>query len=261
MPTGGSISEDYSISDARTGVVRVSRLRLTGWGDAPSATKGLMTFSDQGRLWFKYTSASTLLEVFRRPSMLSGDLVANDTAVASGKATLVEGISSGISGTLDIDNGTPGTNPTGDATLDVVVSYGDEDELEQELQGVASMLTAGKWGGEDIRFEALLKRAKRKLDRWIVQNYEVRLRQDDYGRIVLAHIVNQTDFARCHALIAAHMAVSGRSGFVEAAQDKAAQYLNLAQEEFKNINPVFDYERDLQPDNRAQPGVMPIWRA
>lgn len=261
MAVGANISEDYSISDARTGVVRVSRLRLTGWGDAPTASAGLLSFSDQGRLWFKYTLATTLLEVFRRSTMLAGDLVANDAAVADGKATLVEQSSSGLTGTLDIDNGTPGTNPAVDATLDAVVSYCDEKELATVLDGLDGYLKSGKWNGEDVRFEALLKRAKRKVDKWIVENHDPRMRVDTWGRVTTAHLVNQMDFARCQALVAASFATEQRSGFVEGNQDTADRLLTKAADEFADINPVWDYERDLSPDNRTVPGLTTVRRA
>lgn len=262
MATGANLGETYSISEPRTGSARVSRIVLTGHGAAPSAAAGLRTFSDDGRLWGRYTNSSTLLELFRRPTMLSGDRVAYTSAVVSGgKATLVQDNSSGISGTCDIDNGTPGTNPTADSTFDLIVSYADEQDIFDELDAAESLLVAGKWQGRGTRFEALLDKAKKELDAWIVHTFAPRLKLDDWGRWRLANLVNQRDLARIHALIACHMAVTGRSGFADGALDKAAFYLDLARQSFKTFNPVFDYERDLTPNDRAVPGVITVRRS
>lgn len=256
MTTGANISEDYSISDARSGSIRVSRLVLTGWGDAPSASAGLLSFSDGGRLWAKYTSSSALLELFSRSTMLSGDRVAyTNSAVASGKADLVEDNSSGISGSCDVDNGTPGTNPTENATFDIVVSYADENDIADVLDGYASYLpTSGN------RFERALNLAKNELDQWIVRSFQKRLRLDTWGRWLLAHIVNTRDLKRAQALLVAHMETLKRKGNIDT-EERAEYYLAKAREAFANFTPVIDYERDIAPDNRETPGVIRLGRA
>ena len=264
MATGANISEDYSISDARTGSIRVSRLVLSGHGAAPSASAGLKAWSDHGRLWgvFTYASANSgNLSLLRRTADGGTDEVCSGT-VANGKVELAADNTSGISGTADVDDGTPGTNPSADATFDVVVSYDcDEIDLFEELDAAESLLESGTWQGAGTRFEKLLNKAKRKLDQWIIASHLPRIRLDEYGRYLLAHLVNISDLTRCQALLAAHMATLGRAGFIDQAIDRAAFYLEAARDEFKTFTPVFDYERDGQPDNRALPGVIRLERS
>ncbi|MFN3335605.1 MAG: hypothetical protein ACK47M_24165 [Caldilinea sp.] len=174
--------------------------------------------------------------------------------------TLADDNGSGITGTCDIDDGTPGVNPSLDSALDLVVSYADEKALASVLNGAESYLTGGTWQGQGVRFEKLLEEAKQKLDAWLIGAFHPRMRVDAYGRYLLAHIVNHGDLKRCHALIAAHMAVLGRGGFVDGAEERATALLNFAREEFRVFAPVFDYERDLSPDARRVPNVVRLWR-
>lgn len=256
MPTGAINSEDYSISDARTGSIRLSRLVLTGWGAAPTSSVGLFTWSDQGRMWGVYTASSADLSFYRRSTAGSADKVCSGT-VSSGTVTLAQANSSGISGTADVDNGTPGTNPTEDSTFDVVVSYCDERELFTAHDAIESYLESGSWQGEGTRFEALLIKAKRILDQWMVNQHNSLLVIDKWQRYMLAHIVNQQDIARTQALVACHLAIMGRSGFIDGADLKAETYMNLARQAFKAFTPAIDYQRNMSRDYRVQyPGSI-----
>lgn len=254
MTTGANISEDYSISDARSGSIRVSRLVLTGWGDAPSASAGLLTFSDGGRLWGVYTASTADFSLLRRSADGGTDEVCSGT-VANGKVTLTEDNSSGISGSCDVDNGTPGTNPTENATFDIVVSYADENDIADVLDGYASYLPSS-----GNRFERALNLAKNELDQWIVRSFQKRLRLDTWGRWLLAHIVNTRDLKRAQALLVAHMETLKRKGNIDT-EERAEYYLAKAREAFANFTPVIDYERDIAPDNRETPGVIRLGRA
>lgn len=260
MATGANISEDYSISDARSGAIRVSRLALTGWGAAPTSSAGIKAWSDGGRMWGVFTASTNDFSLYRRSTAGSGDKVCSGT-VSNGKVTLSAANTSGITGRADVDNGTPGTNPTEDSTFDVVASYDcDEINLFEELDAAESLLESGTWQGAGTRFEKLLNKAKRKLDQWIISNHLTRVRTDGYGRYMLAHLVNLGDLTRCQALLAAYMATLGRAGFVDQAIDRSAFYLEQAQEEFRHFTPIFDYDRDLTPDDKGVPGVIRLGR-
>jgi hypothetical protein len=259
MATGAINGEIYSLSDARTGAILVSRLVLTGWGTAAST---LATWTDKGRLWGVFDSATNDFSLRRRPpGVYAGtDEVCSGT-VSGGKVTLSADNSSGITGSADVDDGTPGTNPTEDSTFDVIVSYADENDLIVALDGASSFLDSNsKYQAQDVRFERLLKDAKRKLDSWLFKAYEHRLRYDDYGRPLLAHISNVGDLARCHALIAAYMAQLSRAGQDEVFRTHALSLLKDAEREFEETHILFDYERDRSTDAQDL-GVNRVHRA
>lgn len=258
MTSMANISEAYSLSDCRSGRARVSRLVLTGWAATPTASAGLKAWSDDGRMWI--VIAGTDFSVRRRgPGVYAGtDEVCSGT-ISGGKVALAADNTSGITGSADVDNGTPGTNPDEDATLDVVVGYADENDLLRVERNAISLLNSGVYpsGGSATRFEALLIDAKRKLDKWILAQAEGEIRYDEWGRPLLAHIVRTGDFARCQALIAMHMATLGRG---EEFADRAVRYLELAREEFKGISIQFDYERDGKADQNLRSGMIKLYR-
>lgn len=263
MATGAINTEDYSLSEARTGTIRVSRIVLTGWGAAPTASAGLMTFSDHGRLWGVYTASSGDLSLYRRSTAGSGDKVCSGT-VSSGVVTLSAANTSGITGTADVDNGTPGTNPDANATFDLIVSYADETDVKRVHAAFDSFLTgtpATYMGLGLTRHEHVLLESKRELDRWIKARHESRLRYDTWGRPLLAHIAQQRDFARCQALIAAYMAAQMRAGLNPQYQELAAFYSKSAWEEFSRISIAFDYERDTRIDDTGKGATLRVFRA
>lgn len=258
MTSIANISEAYSLSECRSGRARVSRLVLTGWAATPSASAGLKAWSDDGRVWIAITG--TDFSVRRRPPGLyvSTDEVCSGT-ISGGKVTLAADNTSGISGSADVDNGTPGTNPDEDATLDAVIGYADENDLARVDRLASSLLVSGTYpgGGSGTRFESLLLESKRKLDKWILAQAEGELRYDEWGRPLLAHIVRTGDFARCQALIAMHIATLARG---DEFSDRALAYLDLAREEFKNISIQFDYERDGIADQNLRSGMVKLYR-
>jgi hypothetical protein len=170
--------------------------------------------------------------------------------ISGGKVTLSADNASGITGSADVDNGTPGTNPDEDATLDVVLSYADENDLVRMDRNITSLLVSGVYpsGGASTRFEALLAEAKRMLDRWLLSRVAGNVRYDEWGRALLGHLVNTGDFARCHALLALHIATLARGVMGADAAEAAARYLDLAEAEFKRLPLRFDYERDAVTD-------------
>lgn len=260
MTTGANITETHSISEARTGTIRVSRLVLTGWANAvPSASAGFKSFSDEGRLWGVYTSSSGDFSLYRRSTALSGDKVCSGT-VSAGKVTLAQANSSGHSGSADVDNGTPGTNPDADATMDVVVSYADENDLLRVDRQMDKYLASGLYpgGSSGTRFESLLGEAKRLCDRWLTSNFAGRMRYDVYGRPLLAHIVRLGDVARLHALLAVYLAYSGRG---EGMDEAVARRFAEAQEELRRLPVQFDYERDVTADTPSRANVVQIVRS
>lgn len=251
MTTGAVNSEQYNISDARTGSIRVSRLTLTGWGAAPTSSAGLFTWSDQGRMWARFIESTGVLTLYRRSTMAAGDAVCNGT-VTAGMVTLAAANDSGISGSADVDDGTPSTNPSVDADLDVVVSYADEVDLLKILARATGLLEGTPptyMGLGGTRFEALLVDARQTLDRWLIEKLGTKLRHDAWGRPLLAHIVRQRDLSRVQALIAANMAATARGAGVNVDQLQQAEYLIAeARREFKMLRVDLDYERDLSPD-------------
>lgn len=251
MATGANTAELHCISAARTGRIRVSRLALTGWANAvPSASAGFKSWSDDGRLWGVYTSSTGDFSLYRRPTAGSSDKVCSGT-VASGKVTLAQANSSGHSGSADVDNGTPGTNPDGDATFDVVVCYADENDLLKIDRNVDKLLASGVFpgGSAGTRFEALLAESKRMLDRWLLERLGNGLPADEWGRPLLANLVRTGDYARCHALLALHCATLGRGVLGAEAALLAQTYMDLARGEFKGLTLQIDAGRDTVADS------------
>lgn len=269
MASAADINEPYSISDARTGSIRVSRLVLSGLAATPSATAGFKAWSDQGRMWgvFTYVSANSGDFSLRRrgPGLYAAtDEVCSGT-VADGKVTLAADNTSGITGTADVDDGTPGTNPQADATFDVIVGYADENDLAAGMAQAAKMLNSSAYpgGGASTRFERLLLDSKGMLDDWLETNYHDVLRYDAYGRPMLCDIVRPGKLARCQALIALHMWNLHRAGMQpeSPAALLAEQMLESARFVFKNTPVAFDYGRDLSVDRREQGNVVKVRRA
>lgn len=263
MATGANIREDYDISESRSGSIRVSRLVLTGWGAAPSASAGLKAWSDQGRMWGVFTASTNDFSLRRRgPGIYAGtDEICSGT-VTNGKVTLAADNTSGISGTCDVDNGTPGTNPTDDSTFDVVISYCDENDLKTYFTQVTSLLDSnGKWEGQLARFERLLIDAKRILNNWIIRDMRGRMEGhlDTYGRWPLANIVEPANLLDAQALIACHIAEMNR-GPIDPSRVGASQYMKDAERAYKAAPIVFDWERDLVPDERNYSGSIRIYR-
>lgn len=259
MTTGANISEVHSISDARTGVIRVSRLALTGWANAaPTSSVGFKAWSDEGRVWGVYTSSSADLSFYRRSTAGVSDKVCSGT-VASGKVTLAQANSSGISGTCDVDNGTPGTNPEGDATFDVVISYADESDLVRADRNANSHLASGLYpgGATGTRWESILAEAKMSIDADLLRMFELRLKYDDYGRPLLAHLVRIGDLARAHAHRVMQKAAANRG---RAFYEEADYHERQVKQELARLTVQFDYERDGSPDAQSNANVVQLFR-
>lgn len=141
-------------SKTRTGNAKLSRTVLSGWGAVTATVPALVEFTDRGRLWWRYTQSTALLELFCRPTFLSGDLVASGTVTAS-KVTLAEGNSSGITGTVDV------ITASEDSTGDIIVSFAHENDIDDVFRNAANVLDdSGQWNGRGTRFEALLSKVQ-----------------------------------------------------------------------------------------------------
>lgn len=239
------IAEDYSVRTL-TGVALLSRLALTGWGAVTLGVTALEAFTDRGRLWWRFTASTNTLEFFRRPTLLSGDRVAfTDTAAADGKAVLVAANTSGFSGTCDITGGTPGANPTQDATGDVIISYADENELISACADVQGYLDGdSKWNAQGVRFEALLRESKRELDERIVEKLCKDLARDAGGRRLLAAIADPRQLARVHALYTVYLLDAHRAGDDPARMESSQWHLDRALGLLKATRIALDNEAD-----------------
>jgi len=242
-----NIAEDHH-ARTLTGSAVVSRIKLTGWGAVTAGVTALETFTDRGRLWWKYTVSSTTLELFRRPTMLSGDRVAYADDVADGKATLVQDTSSGFSGTCDIDDGDAddaGVNPTADATGDLIVSYADENDLLNEYADVAGYLDDdSKFYAQGTRFEALLRAAKRELDEMLVEKLLDDLDRDDAGRRKLAAISDPKQLATVHALWCCYKLDAHRVGEHPTRADVSQWHFDRANKLLRGMRLAIDDEAD-----------------
>lgn len=257
------IAEDYS-ARTLTGSAVLSRIALTGWGAMSSGVPAAETFTDRGRLWWKYTVSTTTLEFFRRPNMLAGDRVAYDDGVADGKAELVQDTSSGFSGSCDIDEGTAGANPAADATGDLIISYAHEGDLLSEFAGIEGFLDANsKVYGQGTRFEFWLRAAKRELDealaRLLLDDLGDHLTQaqqtaittllggisrDAKGRRLLAMIADPRQLAPVHALWCAYKAESHRVGNDRDRADMAQWHLDRANNLLHGMRVALDIDAD-----------------
>lgn len=259
------IAEDYS-ARTLTGSAVLSRIALTGWGAMSSGTPALETFSDRGRLWWKYTVSTSTLELFRRPTMLAGDRVAFDDGVADGKTTLVQDGTtlSGFSGSCDIDEGTAGVNPTADATGDLIVSYAHEGDLLTEFADIDGFLDANsKWHAQGTRLEALLRAAKREIDEKLapllldnLSDYLTQAQQtaittllggisrDAKGRRLLAMIADPRQLAPVHALWCAYKAQAHRVGNDRERADMAQWHLDRANNLLHGMRIALDIDAD-----------------
>lgn len=228
----------------------LSRIVLAGWGAVASGVPALETFTDRGRLWWKFTASTNELEFFRRPDMLAGDRVAyTDTAASSGKATLVEDTSSGLSGTCDIDEGTAGTNPTADATGDLIVSYAHENDILDEFANADGFLDSNsKWYNQGTRFEALLRSAKRELDEALTEKLLEDLDRDSKGRRILAAIADPRQLAGVHALWCAYKLDAHRAGNDRERADMAQWHLDRAQKMLRSMRIALDDDADGDVD-------------
>lgn len=239
MTTGAPAFEDF-IPLLRSGDALISRLALT-WQTAATT---LRNFSDRGRLWGRIspTTGDGLFELFRRPGLASGDLVAHGT-IDSNKVTLTAQNSSGISGTADI----PSFDETQTHTFDVIVSYADEQDIVEIYASAADELDSNsKWQGLGTRFENLLLNQKRLLDQMLWSRLSDAFGTDIWGRPLLSYLSDPRQYARVHALMCvsaiyeARASVSPADGMVE----KARMTYNRAMQEFNMIKPMVDTNRD-----------------
>lgn len=239
-----NVAEDYSIRTL-TGDAELSSLVLTGWGAITSQVTALYTYTNRGRMWWNYTASSGAVTVSNKQG---GTSYLTGTASA-GLVTLSQANSSGLSGTLIINNGTPGTNPAQNSTGDFILSYADENDLVDVMAGVASYLDSNsKWQGQLARFEAILKRAKRELDEHIFQKLAGSARRDARGRRVLADIADPRQLASVHANYTAMMIEQYRGNrqpvFLESAREYERRWHNL----LGAMTLELDHEADGQVD-------------
>lgn len=251
MPQAVNIAEDYSIGSPTSGDLVLTRLVLTGWGAVTTAVPALETWTDRGRLWAVFTQSSGDLSFYRRSTLLSGDKVCSGTA-SSGLVTLSQANTSGVSGTCEVTNGTLGTLPTVDGKCSVIVSYAHENDLIDRYAAVASYLDSNsKWYGQNARFEAILRSAKRELDEIIATRLGGRLKPDASGRRNLAIISDPRQLAPVHALYTLGMIERHRSGMNPGRMEVAQQWFRDAIDLLKRTEIALDYESDAFVDTSA----------
>lgn len=259
MATAAPAFEDYSIV-LRSGDAKLSRLALSGWQTAATT---LRTWSDRGRMWGKIspTSGDGYFQLFRRPGLAAGDLLAHGTISAStNTVTLTAQNSSGITGSCDILE----HSETQTHLFDVLVSYADEQDIVKIFSGAVNELDSNsKYEGLDTRFEALLKEQKLYLDQLLYARLKDQIGTDVLGRPMLGYIADPRQLARVHAKLCVAQLYERRGdlgteigrAFTEA-RDKAKAE---AMEEFNQLNILLDSNRDQVAEATAQPGVLDVW--
>lgn len=246
------IAEDFT-PRTLTGTATLSAIELTGWGAVTTAVPALKTYTDRGRLWWRFTASSNLLEFFRRATLASGDRVAyTSSAVSGGKATLVQDNSSGFSGTLDIDEGTQDTNPVNDATGDVIVSYAHENDLVNAYAAVTNYLDSNsKWYAQNTRFEAVLRQAKRELDEELAGILAPQLSAITPKRRQLAVVADPRQLSLIHAYFTLGVIERHRAGHGERFRDAADRWFSDARGLLRVTQIALDFEADDAIDTEA----------
>lgn len=251
------ISEGYAIRTI-SGDGAMRRLTLSGWGATATA---LATYTDRGRLWWKFTAPGTL-EFFKHPSLAAGHLVAHATITAGVSNAFTPDNSSGFSGACELDNGTAGTNPAEDSTGDVIVSYASENDLKLAMRGSPNYLDANsKFEGQDVRFEALLRESKIELDELIAGRLATRLGRDSYGRRALASIADPRQIARIHALYTVYMMERYRVGNKSERREAAEFWKSEALTLLSGTEIALDDEADDEIDSENNVGSIRLERA
>lgn len=263
------LHDDYSFGEVRGSMV-ITRLKLTGWGSQANVDKGLDSWSDQGRLWAVFTASTSLLELFKRSTLLAADLVASGT-VTAGKVTLAEANSSGITGAADVYGSEPGVNPTSDSAVDIIVTYATEADLVTEgWHQIASTLDSnGNYPGtvisgdnKQVRFEKLLIDSKQHIDSWIRSTLGSKLEvAAEFDRPFLADVENVERVNVSHALLACSFAARRLQGNDPSYIDTKSAYAKDASKEFATIEMYLDYEKDGVSDEKGNNNTMRLNRA
>lgn len=252
------ISEGYAIRTI-SGDGAMRRLTLSGWGATAAA---LASYTDRGRLWWKYTVSGTLLEFFKHPSLAAGHLVAHATVTAGVSAALTADNGSGLSGTCELDNGTAGTNPAEASTGDVIISYASENDLKLAMRGSPNYLDANsKFEGQDVRFESILRESKTELDELIAGRLATRLSRDSTGRRALASIADPRQLARVHALYTVYMMERYRVGNKPERREAAEFWKTEALTLLSGTEIALDDEADDEIDSENNVGSIRLERA
>lgn len=242
--------EDYNVR-TRSGDARLTSVVLTGWGDMNAGVPALKEFTDNGRLWGRFTETSGLVELFRHPAMAAGDRVMSGTA-ANGEVTLAEDNSSGMTGSMAIDSGTAGDNPAEDSEFDIVVSYAHELDVSAIYAGIEGEMDDGQFNGQDVRLEALLKDVKREtLDPMIWDKHADEIGTDEQGRPNVAWLSSLRQLAKVHALLCVAHLYLRRAGMNPAFLDAAEKYEKLARDKWGATALAFDRAADGEIDRRG----------
>lgn len=252
------ISEGYALRTI-TGDAVLRRLVLSGWGATASA---LATYTDKGRLWWRFTQSSGLFEFFRNSNLASGHRVAYATITSGVSAAFTADNSSGFSGSCELDNGTAGSNPAQNSTGDVIVSYASENDLKNAMRGSPNYLDANsKWEAQDVRFEALLRESKAELDEIIAGRLAGRLDRDTMGRRALCAIASPRQLARVHALYTVYMMERYRVGNKSERREAAEFWKQEALGLLAATHIALDAEGDDEIDSENDVSAIRLERA
>lgn len=258
MARAVNIAEPYA-SRTLTGAATLRRVVLSGWGASASA---LAAFTDNGRLWWRYTASSALLEFFRHDGLAASHRVAFGTVALGVCATLTADNASGFSGSCELDAGQSGVNPSGDATGDLIVSYASENDLRNAMRGSPNWLDAtSKWEGQATRFEALLAESKVELDEVVAGRLAGRLPRDAMGRRALCAIASPRQLARVHALYTVYMMERYRVGNNPERRDACEFWKNEALTLLSATHIALDYEGDDSVDLESTVSAVRLGRA
>lgn len=247
-------SEDYSISDPRTGDAQVRKLAVTGWSNV------LLTKTEHGRLYWKVTTsgASSTLKFYLDEAKASGDEVMTGTFTVNADAfvavTLSASNSSGLTGTAVV-KGLDSATSTGD----VIISYAEETDLARELKDLTSLLTSAQWEG-GTRFESALKQTKRDLDMRLTSMLRTRFKKKTTNEIQLADIARPRDLAQVHALYCCALLMYNRAGNDPQKIDIANNYTTRANDLLKSVALAIDFDNDDVVDSTPALGSSVLIR-
>lgn len=245
----------------------VSRIELLGWGALISSRPATQTWTENGRVWWRFTQSTALFELFRDPGYASGDRLAFGTvgATTAGRVTLVAANTSGITSPTDaihVTNGTQGTPPTEDSNGDMIVNFCDEDDINQIYRDVANELDGSdQWLGIGTRFESLIGAV-------MVDEFNPMLRQLMSARLnwnasnveILCAISNPRQLAPVLARYCAARFYERRGAVDEDALKQAEKVRAVAERMLGGITIAIDYTRDGFIDNNQRGGVVRVIR-
>lgn len=264
--TTGSVPVETISHRAITGTPKPHRIVITEWGNQYSVASFVKNdWSDAGRLWCKINGST--LNIYKRinpdGTFDSGDEVLRGS-VAAGEIALAEQNSSGLSGTIYLDDADDGD------LFDLIVTYADERDIEAVLnindQASALDSAVAKILTETERWQVKLLEAKRRLDERLVADHGKQkylsnvadgrstypFKLDAWGRWELAAIASPQQLARVHVYYALALLCEHRVTFHATFERLHDFYMKKAKEALADIRIIVDHEADQVVDTEAK---------